>query len=46
LPACMAVHHVHAEARRGHQILGNWNYGWLGAAMWVLETEWGSSGCL
>ena len=25
-----------AEARRGHQILWNWSYRWLSAAMWVL----------
>lgn len=38
----MSVYHVCAvlvEARREHQILWNWSYRWLLAALWVQEIE-------
>lgn len=43
----MPVHHMHAtftDARRGHQIPQNWNYGLLGASVWMLKVEPRSSG--
>ena len=35
LLSCM----VPINTRRGHQIPWNWNYGWLGATIWVLGIE-------
>lgn len=37
------IHSVPVETRRGHWVLWDWSYRWLGGTMWVLEPKPGSS---
>lgn len=40
---CICQHKASTEARKEHQILQNWNYGWLYVSMWVFGTKLGPS---
>lgn len=44
LSTCPSLHRVHIEARRGWQMLWNWTYRKLGATMYVMGINPGSSG--
>lgn len=39
LQVCYVYHMNACRVRRGHQILQNWSYRWLGATMWMLGLQ-------